>query len=331
MQFLKQWLNRKSHQESTTPQTQPKIRIAILGTGKIGCDLLVKVQRSSTLECVMFAGRNLASEGMKFASSLNTPISDRGIEAILALDPPCEIVFDATSAAYHLDHAPRFRDHNIFAIDMTPSQLGECCVPAIGLQDIHDKYNVSMISCGGQSSIPIAHILANEIKNISRIDVKSIVSANSIGPGTIANIEEYYRNTKSGLKKYTHLENFTVDLIVDDINVETKMLTSIKAFTDFSDVEALITPLNTMLEKVQQYVPGYRLESKPVREADGIRVDISVTGLGDFLPTYAGNLDIINCAAIAVAEDYAKRCLVNASLSDWNPLTQPTTEQAAVA
>jgi acetaldehyde dehydrogenase (acetylating) len=301
MQFIKNFF--AAQQIPTQPEP---LKVGILGTGKIGTDLLIKVQRSKVLECVIFAGRNLESPGMQLAASLGVKVSDRGIDAFRDKTNACDIVFDATSAANHLEHAPVFDALGIFAIDMTPSQIGECCVPAISLGEIAQNTNISMISCGGQSSIPIAKVLATVIPSISKIEVRSIVSANSVGPGTLANIDEYYSNTSTGLYKYTGLENVAVDLQVDEINLETRMFTSIIARTDFTDLDALRAPLRDMVKKVQAYVPGYKLEAEPIREADGIRVEISVEGLGDYLPKYAGNLDIINCAAIAVAEEYAQ-------------------------
>jgi len=301
MQFIKKFFT--TPKATSIPQ---RLKVGILGTGKIGTDLLIKVQRSKVLECVIFAGRNLESPGMQLAAQLGVKVSDEGINAFRDKNNYCDIVFDATSAANHLEHAPVFDTLGIFAIDMTPSQIGECCVPAISLDEIAQNNNISMISCGGQSSIPIAHVLAKVIPAITQIEVRSIVSANSVGPGTLANIDEYYSNTSAGLHKYTGLNNFLVDLQVDEINLETRMFTSIIARTEFSDLDALRAPLLAMVEKVQAYVPGYKLEAVPVREVDGIRVDISVEGLGDYLPKYAGNLDIINCAAVAVAEEYAQ-------------------------
>ena len=307
MQFIKQLFDGSKIFFNPTRDTRPtKLRVGILGTGKIGTDLLIKVQRSRLLDCVIFTGRNLESPGMKHAATLGVKVSDKGEGAFLEDSNRCDIVFDATSAANHLQHAPLFASLGIFAIDMTPSHIGECCVPAISLEEISDNSNISMISCGGQSSIPIAYVLARVIPGITQIDVRSIVSANSVGPGTLANIDEYYFNTISGLKKYTGVENFSVDLQVDEVNLETRMYTTITARTGFTDTESLRKPLQQMIEKVQAYVPGYKLEAEPTLTQDGIRIEISVEGLGDYLPTYAGNLDIINCSAIAVAEEYAR-------------------------
>ncbi|HEY8941851.1 MAG TPA: acetylating acetaldehyde dehydrogenase [Cellvibrio sp.] len=307
MQFIKALLSGDFFKPNVFKNNQDeKVRVGIIGTGKIGADLLAKVQRSPFLECVLFAGRNLDSAGMSYAAKLGVKVSDKGINAFLDQSNRCDIVFDATSAAYHKEHAKLFEELGILAIDMTPSQIGECCVPALGMQEAVQQRNISMISCGGQSSIPVAHILAKCIPDVKKISVSSIVSANSIGPGTLANIDEYYRNTKAGLQKYTGVNDFDVELHVDEVNLETRMFTSVTAWCDAADLDALHGPLNEMLMRIQRYVPGYRLESSPLVIDGGIRIDLSVEGLGDYLPKYAGNLDIINCAAIAVAEHYAK-------------------------
>jgi acetaldehyde dehydrogenase (acetylating) len=318
MQFIKALLsgdflprNFLQSNKGDSESASGRLRVGIIGTGKIGVDLLVKVRRSPWMECVIFSGRNLQSTGMSYAADLGVPVSDQGINAFFEPRYRCDIVFDATSAANHIEHAQVFDRLGILAIDMTPSQIGECCVPALGMREVLENKNVSMISCGGQSSIPVAQVLAKTIPGIQKIAVKSIVSPNSIGPGTLANLDEYYHNTKAGLRKYTGVTDFDVELFVDEVNPETRMLTSITAYCDTADTNALHLPLMAMLEKIQAYVPGYKLEGGPVVVDGGIRVDLSVEGLGDYLPKYAGNLDIINCAAIAVAEHYAQAALAS--------------------
>lgn len=286
-----------------------KINVGILGTGKIGTDLLVKVLRSPYLECVMFSGRNYDSEGMQFAAKLEVPLSDQGIVAFTQIGLDCDLVFDATSAAYHVEHALILQGLGILAIDMTPSQIGECCVPAIRLDEVYENDNISMISCGGQASIPLAYVLSKTIPGIEKLEVVSRVSSKSVGPGTLANIDEYYRNTKAGLTKYTKINELDVDLIVDDVNTTTRMLTNITACVrDESkvDIKKVIHEVNMMVDQIQSYVPGYQLEVIPFVSDGQVSLVISVEGAGDYLPKYAGNLDIINCAALAVAEEFAR-------------------------
>lgn len=308
MQFIKALLSSDFFHRSRQidESVSSKLKVGIIGTGKIGTDLLVKVLRSPWMECIIFTGRNLQSPGMRYAADLGVNVSELGINAFFEARNRCDIVFDATSAANHIEHAQIFDELGILAIDMTPSQIGECCVPALGMDDMLGNKNISMISCGGQSSIPVANVLARTIPDVKKIEVKSTVSANSIGPGTLANLDEYYHNTKAGLKKYTGLADFDVELIVDEVNLETRMLTSVTAYCDRPNLDELHASLEIMLHKIQQYVPGYKLEAEPAIIDGGVRIDLSVEGLGDYLPKYAGNLDIINCAAIAVAEHYAQ-------------------------
>ena len=316
MQFIKSLLSGDFLQRSVllnnkgvNESVPDRLRVGIIGTGKIGVDLLIKVRRSPWMECVVFSGRNLQSAGMTYAAELGVPVSDQGIHAFFEPRYRCDIVFDATSAAHHIEHAQVFDKLGILAIDMTPSQIGECCVPALGMGEVLENKNISMISCGGQSSIPIAKVLAKSLPDVRKIAVKSIVSPNSVGPGTLANLDEYYHNTKAGLRKYTGVQDYEIELLVDEVNQETRMLTSVTAYCDSMDVDALQVPLAEMLQQIQMYVPGYKMEAGPMLVDGGIRVDLSVEGLGDYLPKYAGNLDIINCAAIAVAEHYAQATL----------------------
>jgi acetaldehyde dehydrogenase (acetylating) len=319
MQLIKSLLNGDFLQRSkeVCGPAKGKLRIGIIGTGKIGTDLLVKVLRSPWMDCVVFTGRNLQSPGMRYAAGLGVNVSERGVSVFFEPQNRCDIVFDATSAANHIEHAKIFAELGILAIDMTPSHIGECCVPALGMDEVLRNKNISMISCGGQSSIPVANVLAQSLSGVKKIEVKSIVSANSIGPGTLANLDEYYRNTKAGLKKYTGLANFDVELLVDDVNLETRMMTSVTAYCDYPSLNDLRVPLEMMLRRIQQYVPGYKLEVDPFFVDGGVRVDLSVEGLGDYLPKYAGNLDIINCAAISVAEHYARSVVAKQVRQPW--------------
>ena len=303
------WLDKQFFSNSSAgfqpySQEAKPLRVGVLGTGKIGTDLLIKVMRSQHLEPVMFSGRNLQSEGMQYAAGLGVPVSDQGVRIFGDEKHRCDLVFDATSAAHHFEHSLIFEELGILAVDMTPSQIGESIVPAISLDEIQRSTNISMISCGGQSSIPIAYALAQCNMGIQRLEVDSIVSPESVGPGTWANINEYYRNTAHGLRKYTSVEDITVDLRANEEHRKSKMITTVTVVTSSAPDEQVELQLHKMVTAVRKYVPGYNIESV-TKTHDGVSVKISVEGLGDFLPTYAGNLDIINCAAIAVAERFA--------------------------
>jgi len=284
-----------------------KLKVAILGSGNIGTDLLVKAVRSPWLECTMFIGRNLSSPGMKKASNLGMWISDQSIDAIIKNPEKCDLVFDATSAYYHKQHAPVFKKLGIKAIDLTPSQIGQICVPAINIEQAFQSDNVNMITCGGQASIPLAYALAKNENSISYIEAVSSIASRSAGPGTRANIDEYIDNTEDGLKTLTGVKNVKAILNLNPAIPCIDMQTTVFAKAEKCDLEKIRKAVSDMATTIRKYVPGYNIVVPPVFENGRIMVTVRVRGLGDYLPEYAGNLDIINCAAIAVAEEYARR------------------------
>lgn len=288
-----------------------KLRVGILGTGNIGTDLLMKIIRSDVLECKAFVGRNLNSPGMRKAVELGVPISDRSIEAFTNGAFDIDLVFDATSAQMHKKHAPIFKDMGIFAIDMTPSQVGDMCVPAINLDKCLNKNNLNMVTCGGQASIPIAHTLKKVVPSIEYIETVSAISANSAGPGTRANLDEYINNTEAALSYFAECENVKAIINLNPAIPHIDMQTTVFAKVDSCDIEKVKVAIEKCVFEIQKYVPGYTLVVEPVHESGRIMVMVRVKGLGDYLPKYAGNLDIINCAAISVAEEYAKEVTSN--------------------
>lgn len=283
-----------------------KLRVAILGSGNIGTDLLMKILRSDLLECSLFIGRNLASPGMKKANSHQVPISDQGIDAITSNQNICDLVFDATTASSHSIHAPMFRKLGIKAIDMTPSQFGKICVPAINGKESLNYDNINMITCGGQASTPLAYTLMQQVPDIEYIETVSSIASRSAGPGTRANIDEYIENTEKGLRELTGCKNVKAILNLNPATPCIDMQTTVFAKVKDCDAKKLELPIRAMEERIQKYVPGYKVVVPPVFENGRIMVMVRVQGLGDYLPKYAGNLDIINCAAISMAEEYAK-------------------------
>jgi len=287
-----------------------KYKVAILGSGNIGTDLLMKILRSDLLECSLFIGRNFSSAGMQKASSLGVKISDQSIDAIKNNPGCCDLVFDATTAKFHKMYAPIFKSMGIKAIDMTPSQIGTICSPAINIEDVLGSENVNMITCGGQASIPMAYVLKKCLPDISYIEVVSSIASRSAGPGTRANIDEYIMNTEKGLRDLTGCKHVKAILNLNPALPCIDMQTTIFAKVENCDVEKLFKPVEEMAEKIRTYVPGYKVVVPPVFENGRVMVMVRVQGLGDYLPSYAGNLDIINCAAIAVAEEFAKQALM---------------------
>lgn len=284
-----------------------KLKVAIVGSGNIGTDLLIKIIRSPYLECTMFIGRNANSPGMLKARSLGIPTYDKSINSIV-IDPSlCDVVVDATSARDHLDHAPILKRIGKFVIDMTPSNIGEMCVPAINLQECLDRDNVNMITCGGQASLPIAYAIGKSQNNVNYIEVVSSISSKSAGPATRTNLDEYIETTEEAIKHFSGCNRAKAILNLNPANPCIDMQTTIFALVDKPDMDALLSSVNEMITSIQSFVPGYKLIVPPTIENGRIVVMVKVQGLGDYLPTYAGNLDIINCAAIAIAEEYAKK------------------------
>ena len=283
-----------------------KIKVAILGSGNIGTDLLIKTLRSPYLECSIFIGRNLSSKGMSKALSLGVNVSDQGIEAIQNNPDCCDIVFDCTSAMSHKIHAKILSDLNIIAIDLTPAKLGPFCIPAINLDACLNEKNVNMITCGGQASIPLAYVIGQTQKQVDYIEVVSTIASKSAGPATRLNLDEYIETTEKGVKMFSNCPKAKAILNLNPAEPCIDMQTTVYALVTNPDLPSLENGINAMVDKIQQYVPSYDLIIPPTYENGRIIMTVRVKGLGDFLPSYAGNLDIINCAALAVAEEYAK-------------------------
>ena len=285
--------------------------VAILGTGNIGTDLLMKVQSSSILHCAMFSGRNLASPGMSRAIAQNVPVSDRGIDGILDSKQEIRLVFDATSAIDHIRHAKILAEHGIKAVDLTPSKIGAMCIPAVNLNDCIENSNVNMITCGGQASIPIAHAIAGACSHIEYIETVSSIASRSAGPATRINLDEYLITTENGLSKFTNCSHAKAILVLNPANPCVNMQTTVLAKIINPDIDRIRDAVNLMVEQIKVYIPGYELIVPPTIEGGRLFCMVKVTGRGDYLPKYAGNLDIINCAAIAYAEAVAKRFQVD--------------------
>lgn len=284
-----------------------KLRVAILGSGNIGTDLLIKTLRSPLLECVLFIGRNMASPGMARANSLGVRISDLSIEAIVQEPDCCDLVFDATSAKDHLYHWSLLERLGKIVIDMTPAKIGRMCVPAVNIENCSLHKNVNMVSCGGQASIPLAYLIGRTHENVEYIEVVSSIASRSAGPATRANIDEYIETTELGVKEFSGCERAKAILILNPAQPCIDMQTTVFAKVNQPNIEKLNVLVNKMVEDIRLYVPGYQLVVPPVFENNRILITVKVQGRGDYLPTYAGNLDIINCAAIAAAEEYAKQ------------------------
>jgi acetaldehyde dehydrogenase (acetylating) len=284
-----------------------KIGVAILGTGNIGTDLLVKVLRSPVLECRLFAGRNLTSPGMTKASLLGVPVSAKGFQSILDLGSELSLVFDATSAQDHHKHAPQLAKLGIVAVDLTPAKVGRMCVPAVNLDACLREPNINMITCGGQASIPLAHAIRSANPGIQYLETVSSIASRSAGPATRINLDEYLQTTEQGLQLFGDCARTKAILNLNPAQPCVHMQTTVMAKIANPDLARTRAAVAEMVARIKTYIPGYQLILEPMIENGRLVAMVRVDGLGDYLPRYAGNLDIINCAAIAFAEAYARQ------------------------
>lgn len=283
-----------------------KTKVGIIGSGNIGTDLLMKVLRSDVLECGIFAGRNLESKGMLHARKLGVPITDESIQYIVDNPECCDIVFDATSAEVHRINAPILKALNKFAVDLTPAHVGRFCIPVLNGNEVVEEENVNLITCGGQATVPIARAIINAKQDVKYFEIVATIASKSAGIGTRNNIDEFTQTTKEALMTFTGVENAKAIIVLNPAEPPITMHNTLYAIIDDPDMDAISNEVIQMVKSIRSYVPGYKLLTGPLYENGRVCITISVTGSGDYLPGYAGNLDIITCAALAIAEKRAR-------------------------
>ena len=280
-----------------------KIKVAILGTGNIGTDLLIKALNSGFIDVVAFIGRRLDSDGMNVAKSKGIFISNQGIDYFKNNPKCCDVVYDCTSALDAIEHAKIFKEQGIKVIDLTPAKVGDMCVPDINGNLILTDDNVNMITCGGQASMPILHLLSKHCTNIEYVEIVSQIASKSAGMATRINVDNYIKTTKNAITKFTGCKNTKVILNLNPAEPCVDMQTTIFIKTRDINFNGLIEEIAEKIEELKTYIPYYELVLLPTMNDNGIVVlSIRVKGAGDYLPEYAGNLDIINCAAIKVTQ-----------------------------
>ncbi|MFH2068780.1 MAG: acetaldehyde dehydrogenase (acetylating) [Candidatus Omnitrophota bacterium] len=286
-----------------------RIKVGIIGTGNIGTDLLFKIQRSEILECGIFTGRNPDSDGIMRAQALGVNTSTDSITAIQNDPACCDIVFDATSAGVHQQNAPILKKLNKYTIDLTPSKIGKMCVPAINMKDCLGADNINLITCGGQAAIPIIDVMMKVHPDTEYVELVSSISSKSAGLGTRLNIDEFTQTTRDAIEEFTKVKKAKVIIVLNPAEPPVLMHNTIYAKIKKPNLKELKKKITAMSRIIQSYVPGYRITLGPVVENDRVTTMIEVVGRGDYLPKYSGNLDIITCAAVNMAEAYAKRKL----------------------
>jgi acetaldehyde dehydrogenase len=292
------------------------VRCAIIGSGNIGTDLMMKLTRSAELELVALVGIDPASEGLARASSLGIEAPCTGIDWIA--EHPVDLVFDATSAAVHARNAAVLAGLGIAAVDLTPAARGPKVVPTVNLDAHLDAPNVNMVTCGGQATVPIVAAVSRAAR-VPYAEMVSAVASRSAGPGTRQNIDEFTRTTARALEEIGGAALGKAIIILNPAEPPVLMRNTVFcALPDGSDHDAVLASIERMVAEVAQYVPGYRLKSPPVIEEGPfstpgaavphrVVVLLEVEGAGDYLPRYAGNLDIMTAAAVRVGEAKARR------------------------
>jgi len=289
------------------------MKVAVVGTGNIGTDLLEKLRRSELLEPVMFAGIDPDSPGLASAESYGIPTSTSGVEAVLELADELDGVYEATSAAVHKANAPRYEEAGLLAIDLTPAKLGEPVVPAVNAEVAREARNVNLTTCGGQATAPMVAAVS-QVARVSYAEIVSTISSASAGPGTRQNIDEFTRTTAGALETIGGARAGKAIIVLNPAEPPLVMRNAVMCLVDAdADPAAIAESVERMAATVRRYVPGYGIVAGPDLDEsfdDGrfkVSVFLEVTGAGDFLPPYAGNLDIMTAAAVAVGERLAAR------------------------
>jgi acetaldehyde dehydrogenase len=278
------------------------IKAGIIGTGNIGTDLLLKILKTDFMTPVIFAGRRMESDGIRVALEKGIPVTDKGIQYFINNPNCCDVVYDCTSAADAFEHAQIFASQGIKVVDLTPAKIGPLCVPSINPEVILTSDNVNMITCGGQASMPMLNLISKYCDKLDYIEVVSQIASKSAGMATRINIDSYIHTTEMAIKMFTKCNNCKVILNLNPAEPCVDMQTTM--FLKFKNVnfEALVEDIYKKIKELKTYIPYYELVIPPTITDDVLVLSIKVKGSGDYLPEYAGNLDIINCAAIEVTK-----------------------------
>ena len=280
------------------------INAAILGPGNIGTDLLYKALRSESIRPVWSVGIDPESEGLARARSFGLNTSAEGIDALLPhlKRDEVRVVFDATSARVHRMHAEKLAGSGVRIVDLTPAALGPYCIPPVNLNQHRDATNVNMVSCGGQATIPMVYAVSR-VQEVPYAEIVATVASRSIGPGTRHNIDEFTRTTRAGIEQVGGVARGKAIIIINPAEPPVIMRDTIHCLcAGEPDQDRITASVHEMIRTVQGYVPGYTLKNGPVFNGRQVTVWVEVEGSGDFLPPYAGNLDIMTAAALRTGE-----------------------------
>jgi acetaldehyde/propanal dehydrogenase len=290
-----------------------KIKCALIGPGNIGTDLLAKLQRSPVLEPVWMVGIDPNSDGLKRAREMGIKTTSDGVDGLLphVLADGVQIAFDATSAYVHAENSRKLNALGVMMIDLTPAAIGPFCVPPVNLKEHLGKreMNVNMVTCGGQATIPIVAAVTN-IQPVAYAEIIATAASKSAGPGTRKNIDEFTTTTANAIRVVGGAKQSKAIIVLNPAEPPLLMRDTVHCLTETEpDQKRITASILAMITEVQKYVPGYRLVNGPVFDGNRVSVFMEVIGLGDYLPIYAGNLDIMTAAAARTAEMFAEELL----------------------
>jgi acetaldehyde dehydrogenase len=280
------------------------LRVGIAGSGNIGTDLMLKVERSEALELAGVAGIDPDSDGLARAADRGHYATAGGLATMLEEVDGIELVFDATSARAHPEHARLLAERGIRSVDLTPAGIGPAVVPSVNLAANLEAPDVNLVTCGAQATIPIVAAIA-AVAPVSYAEIVSTISARSAGPGTRQNIDEFTQTTARALESVGGAERGKAIMLLNPAEPPIVMRNAVFADVGEISAEQVAAVVAATVEAVSAYVPGYRLTAEPLIKDGTVTVLLEVTGAGDYLPEYAGNLDIMTSAAVRVAELYA--------------------------
>ena len=290
-----------------------KIKCALIGPGNIGTDLLAKLQRSSVLEPVWMVGIDPESDGLKRAQEMGIKTTAEGVDGLLphVLADGVQIAFDATSAYVHAENSRKLNALGVLMIDLTPAAIGPYCVPPVNLISHMGQgaMNVNMVTCGGQATIPMVAAVSR-VQPVSYGEIVATVASRSVGPGTRKNIDEFTRTTAGAVEQIGGAQKGKAIIIINPAEPALIMRDTVHCLTETTPDQAAITAsIHQMIAEVQKYVPGYKLVNGPMFDGNRVSVYLEVEGLGDYLPKFAGNLDIMTAAAARTAEMFAEEII----------------------
>lgn len=283
----------------------------MIGPGNIGTDLLYKLLRSDVLEPVWMVGIDPTSEGLARAENLGLKTTHEGVDGLLPYirEDDIKIAFDATSAYVHPETSRKLTELGVKVIDLTPAAIGPFCVPPVNLKEHLGKgeENVNMVTCGGQATIPMVHAVSR-VQKVTYGEIVATIASKSAGPGTRKNIDEFTQTTSGAIEQIGGAEKGKAIIILNPAEPPLIMRDTVHCLTeDEPDQEKITESILAMEKSVQSYVPGYRIKQGPIFDGKRVTVFLEVRGKGDYLPEYAGNLDIMTAAAARTAEMFAER------------------------